>query len=126
MDPPGSERPVCGCDPDRTLNYVYLGPGEGHEHQNSVLRAQRRYYLSPYKHENLSNIHMYRRTNEKEPDFCLKSMLEPHYQVWVSLGLLFEESSILKEAIVLRQRSRRVSLSFVSFELLSRTWNFHY
>jgi hypothetical protein len=34
---------VCGCDPDRTLEHVYLGPGEGLEHQTAVLLAKERY-----------------------------------------------------------------------------------
>lgn len=37
---------VCGCDPDRTLDIVYLGPGEGREHQEAVILAKERYVQS--------------------------------------------------------------------------------
>lgn len=37
---------LCGCDPDRVLDYVYLGPDEDIEHRNSVLFAQERYLVT--------------------------------------------------------------------------------
>lgn len=34
---------TCDCDLDREGEYVYLGPGEGLEHQTAVFLAQERY-----------------------------------------------------------------------------------